>query len=200
MFTAMAVSTLLWFVAALLTQPERNELLINFYLRCRPAGSWGPIRRLAELELTSQMRLPIARGIAIALLGAGSVMAYITGISQLYVGQYRAGLLFLGLMAIAGALFLFSFPRYVWNLLSAEERQESARSDASQDTHEFGLDGVFSIVCFGAAAVLASQAIFWERSAGIAVGSVAAAAAGWLLRRKRNKREQVQEKELAKWS
>lgn len=200
MFTAMAVSTLLWFTAALLTRPERNELLINFYRRCRPAGYWEPVRRLAELELPSQLRLPILRGLAIALLGAGSVMAYITGISQLYVGQYRAGLLFLGLMTIAGALFLFAFPRYVWNLLSVEEREESMRSDASRDSHEFGLDGVFSIVCFGAAAVLAVQTIFWERSAGIAVACVAAAVAGWLLRRNRNKREQVQEKELAKWS
>jgi hypothetical protein len=202
MFTAMAGSTLLWFVTALFTRPERSELLINFYRRCRPSGYWEPIRRLAGLQPATRLRFPILLGIVIALVGAGAVMAYITGISQLYVGQYRIAFLYLGFMIIAGTLFLSAFPRYTGNLLSAEEREESAKSDAAQDSvaNTFGLNRVFSIVCFGAAAVLAFQAIFWQRSAAAIGGCLATAALGLLLRRNRSKKEQVQEKEVAKWS
>ena len=99
MFAAMAISAILWVSVALLTTPERTELLVTFYRRCRPLGFWGPIRQAAAMhDEPSTRRYPVATGLALALLGAASVMAYITGISQLYVGHYNAGLVFVLLM------------------------------------------------------------------------------------------------------
>lgn len=196
MFIAMGISTMLWIVVALLTTPERNEVLINFYRRTRPLGCWEPIRRLAGEQEPSKLRFPIVIGIALALLGAMAVMAYITGISQFYVGRYQRGLLFAGLMAIVGAVFLAAFPRYIGSLLSAEEKQENNHAETAGDSavHVFGLNRVFSIVCFGASTVLAVQTIFLQSSAASLLGCLTAAALGLLLRRYGSKREQPQER------
>jgi hypothetical protein len=139
------------------TAPERNELLTAFYRRARPLGCWGPIARLAgEGQPSTELRFPIAAGLALAFAGAVAVMAYVTGISQLYVGRYSTGLLLLSVLAVAGMVFLMAFPRYIDALLSAEEKRQATESAAGS----FELHRVFSVVCFGAAAVLAFQTIF----------------------------------------
>ena len=143
MFLSMGIATLLWIVVALATAPERNELLVTFYRRARPLGSWGPIARLAgDVPSATKLRFPIAAGLGIAFAGTIAVMAYITGISQLYVGRYKTGLLFFSVLALAGTLFLVAFPRYIDALLSSEERQQALQGD---DGTTFGLHRVFRL-------------------------------------------------------
>lgn len=163
MFSAMGVSAVLWVSVALLTAPERTALLVEFYRRCRPLGRWEPIRRAAAVdEPPSQGRHPIAAGLALALLGGASVMAYITGISQLYVGRYTVGLVFAGLMAAGGTVFLVASPRYIHSLLSAKETSEHHRipTEDGSTLHALGLTRVLCISLLCAALVLAIHAAF----------------------------------------
>jgi len=159
MFLSIGISTLLWIVVTLVTTPERHELLLTFYRRAHPLGRWAPIAQLAgEPRSTTKPRFPIAAGLALAFAGALAVMAYITGISQFYVGRYNTGLLLFSILVLAGALFFLGFPRYIDALLSPEEKQQAAESGTSAGA--FGLHRVFSVVCFGASAVLGFQTAF----------------------------------------
>ena len=196
MFSTMAISTVLWIAVTLLTAPERNELLLNFYRRSHPMGVWGPIARLAGASPSpTRLRFPIGVGLALALAGAIAVMAYITGISQLYVARYHKGLLLLGLMVLAGAAFLLFFPRYIDALLSPTEQQTSSESHATaRSTMEsFGLHRVFSIVFFSTAAVFAFQAIFLRGGAVSLLACLAAVAAALLLLRSATRKQQSEE-------
>ena len=44
-FLVMGLTTILWVSVALLTDPEPEELLNDFYQRVHPLGSWGPVKR-----------------------------------------------------------------------------------------------------------------------------------------------------------
>jgi hypothetical protein len=191
MFLSMGVATLLWVIVALATAPERNELLVAFYRRARPLGCWGPIARLAEqTQSATKLRFPIAAGLGIAFAGAIAVMAYITGISQLYVGRYNTGVLLFSVLAVAGTLFLVAFPRYIDALLSAEERQHAIQSAGA---YSFGLHRVFSVVCFGASAVLGFQTVFVNGGMPSLTACLLAAGGGLLLLRQGRKRQQTLE-------
>ncbi len=43
-FLVMSLTTILWVSVALLTKPDPERVLEDFYLRARPLGSWGPVR------------------------------------------------------------------------------------------------------------------------------------------------------------
>jgi Na+/proline symporter len=191
MFVSMGIATLLWIVATLVSAPERNELLVAFYRRARPLGCWGPVARLAgEAQSATKLRFPIAAGLGIAFAGGIAVMAYITGISQLYVGRYSPGLLLFSVMALAGGLFLAASPRYIDSLLSNEEKEHAVQGG---DAGSFGLHRVFSVVCFGAAAVLGFQTIFLSGGVASLTVCLAAAVLGWLLLRQGRRRQQALE-------
>ena len=119
-----------------------------------------------------------------------AVMAYITGISQLYVGRYNTGLLLFSVLALAGTLFLVAFPRYIDALLSSEEKQQALESD---DGSGFGLHRVFSVVCFGASAVLGFQTVFVNGGIPSLTVCLVAAGGGVLLLRQGRKRRQTLE-------
>jgi solute:Na+ symporter, SSS family len=55
-FLVMGLTTALWVAVALMTEPESDELLDNFYARAHPLGSWGPVR--ARLCRTAESLLP----------------------------------------------------------------------------------------------------------------------------------------------
>lgn len=50
-FLVMGLTTMLWVSVALLTDPEPEELLNEFYQRVHPLGSWGTVKR--RISLTS---------------------------------------------------------------------------------------------------------------------------------------------------
>jgi SSS family solute:Na+ symporter len=164
MYAAMLISTALWIAATLATAPEREELLLAFYRRARPLGSWGPVGRLAEADGPQHARDwgPIGKGIVLALAGAAAVMAYIVGISRLYVGQYRGATLMLGAALVLGFLFWIRLQPYMRGLLSAEEKAELKASEleGASDIQSFGLAGVGAVACFSLAGIFGFNFLF----------------------------------------
>ena len=52
-FLVIGLTTALWVAVALLTDPDPEPVLDEFYRRARPLGSWGPVRaRLAAVGAT----------------------------------------------------------------------------------------------------------------------------------------------------
>ena len=85
--SSIAITCLLWIVVALLTKPEPEEKLLNFYREAQPMGWWGPIAEKAGTRSTGGA--PIARGLGTALTGAVAVGGGIVGLSGLYVGRWE---------------------------------------------------------------------------------------------------------------
>lgn len=52
-FLVMGLTTILWVSVALLTDPEPEELLNEFYQRVHPLGSWSPVKRRISLAVSS---------------------------------------------------------------------------------------------------------------------------------------------------
>ena len=52
-FLVMGLTTALWVTVALLTEPEPEKVLDGFYRRVRPLGTWGPVRRRVDAELSA---------------------------------------------------------------------------------------------------------------------------------------------------
>lgn len=91
---AMAATTCLWIATALVTSPESDETLMRFFLRARPMGSWGPVRRLIERAVAEPALVDVyprglvAGGVAAALIGASWIALAVLGLSQLVVGRW----------------------------------------------------------------------------------------------------------------
>lgn len=184
MLIGISFATTFWVLATMMTAPESKELLLAFYHRTRPLGSWEPIRRLAG-EPPQAHWMEIMIGMGLALVGAAAVMAYIIGISKLYVGIFAAGLVFLVIAVLLGAAFWWRFDTYVRSLLTVEEQSEIHRLPVADDV--FDLTGLTAVVSFAVAAVVAIHA-FLSGSIAAWVGSAAACSfgiAGFGLRRKR---------------
>jgi Na+/proline symporter len=86
-FTSMAATTALWIAVACFSEPEPEALLIEFYRRARPMGSWGPIARKAGMEPAGWG--PIARGLGLAAAGATMVGAAVVALSCAFVGRWN---------------------------------------------------------------------------------------------------------------
>ena len=54
MVIGMSLATVFWILATMITAPESKELLLAFYRRARPLGSWEPIRNLADEPAQAQ--------------------------------------------------------------------------------------------------------------------------------------------------
>lgn len=116
---ALAVNTGIWFAVTLLTKPEDMEVLKAFYLRARPMGFWGPVRR----ALIAEGRLPeepeqslILPGIGVALTGFCMIASGVLMISTLYVGKYLEAGVFVLAAAATGIVFKLIFNRYISRL------------------------------------------------------------------------------------
>jgi SSS family solute:Na+ symporter len=149
-FLVMGLTTALWVAVALLTKPDPERVLDEFYRRARPLGSWGPVRaRVAAADAARPSAeqgdsdggpagwpepssrgggimntgwRPVAIGFAIAGLGAGATALYIVGMSWLYIGHSSSGAL-----ALAGALLgAFAFKRSLGPYLDALEAPPDA--------------------------------------------------------------------------
>ncbi len=88
---SLAITTPVWLLVTIFTEPEDMEGLKEFYRRARPMGAWGPVRKAIELE--DGKPLPPAKpmigfGLVIAAVGASWVALLMMSLSQLYVGFY----------------------------------------------------------------------------------------------------------------
>jgi SSS family solute:Na+ symporter len=110
--TGMAVTAVLWVVVTLLTKPDDMAILKEFYLRARPLGFWGPVRRACADSATARPRGLILKGFLISILGFAAAVMLILGISNFYVGRFGLGSMLLAGFVGTGVAFLKLFSRY----------------------------------------------------------------------------------------
>lgn len=116
---ALLLTSTLWSAVAWLTPPESSDTLAEFYLRARPMGAWGAVRR--RLRSQGDVVLPhqpgglLASGLGVAALGAVWVGCGVLGISQLSVARYGLGAGLLAAAVVGGlefrALFAWQMTR-----------------------------------------------------------------------------------------
>ncbi len=119
---SIAITTTVWITVTLLTKPAPMDSLKVFYIKARPMGLWGPVRRAAiktnpEILQATQKGL-IVGGVLTALSGVAWMLLTVMGISKLFVAQNNLGMLFL-----AGSLvFALIFKRmFNWHLDRLDE-------------------------------------------------------------------------------
>jgi Na+/proline symporter len=100
----MGITTLLWVVVALLTKPDPEQLLSDFYVRARPLGFWGPFRKLAAAEVKGPAG-PILTGLLTAILGASAVALFILGFTHAWFARYLASVTVLAVAVIIFFVF-----------------------------------------------------------------------------------------------
>jgi SSS family solute:Na+ symporter len=124
-FVVMGLTTLLWVSIALMTRPDPEPVLANFYFRAHPMGWWEPIRRIRQGTEDAESAgggagwNPIWHGFGIAGLGAASVMCYILALSNLTVGSVLAASLYLAAGVILMLIFIRLLPPYLDTLEAA---------------------------------------------------------------------------------
>lgn len=100
----VAVTTVAWLAATLLTRPEPQPVLLQFYRRVRPdVRGWRPIAALAgDVPPTRDL----SHNLLSWLLGTAMVYATLFGVGKLCLGQPAAGgLLLLSAAACAALLY-----------------------------------------------------------------------------------------------
>jgi Na+/proline symporter len=109
--TSIALTFICWVVVALLTKPEPEELLIEFYKRARPMGWWGDIPAKAGIHKPEKGK-KIAAGLIIAVLGALTVAAGVICFNNLYVANWSVSAFSAVICIVLAALFKKYFNIY----------------------------------------------------------------------------------------
>ena len=137
-------------------------------------------------------------GLTLALLGSGSVMLLVTGLSYLYVGFFARGVLLLAICLITGVLFFRSYGPYLSRL---EQRAPPRQVPTTIPSHSPGSDTVseplpterivaISMGVYGM--LIGAGALIWTHGEDLILNSVAAlsfllvAAFAWRLGRTTN--------------
>jgi Na+/proline symporter len=84
----MGLTTILWVTVALLTKPDPDKMLDDFYQRVRPLGWWGPFARVRDKRPDVR---PIIRGLLIAIAGFAATSLLIQALTEMWFGRYGAG-------------------------------------------------------------------------------------------------------------
>ncbi len=110
--TTTLVTSVVWMVITLLTQPEPQEKLVAFYRRVRPhSGGWQPIARLApDIPETRDL----AANLLCWLLGTIMVYAVLFGVGKLIFGLWTTAAVLLLIAAACAGLLYSSLSRRGW--------------------------------------------------------------------------------------
>lgn len=125
----MGITTLLWIAVALLTKPDPEQLLKDFYIRARPLGFWAPFRKFARADAKRPLQ-PVLAGLFIAVLGAAAVALFILGLTHAWFARYLTGITVLIIAAVMFVVFWKMAQRYLTFLELRLEDQPVA-----QDTY-----------------------------------------------------------------
>jgi SSS family solute:Na+ symporter len=120
-YLVIGLNSSLSLLVTLLTPPDRLPILGRFYQAAQPLGAWGIVRKqISNQTDPHQNNAPedsgfglILQGIALALLGAVSVMLMVVGLSFLYVGRYGSGLGLLAGFALGTIIFFRLYGPYL---------------------------------------------------------------------------------------
>jgi hypothetical protein len=109
----MGLTTILWVTVALCTKPDPDTLLSDFYKRARPLGAWRPYS-IKFKHLTGENKgTPVLRGMLIAVTGFAATCLLINGITELWFGRYKAGVIELIVSALLFILFRKTSRRFL---------------------------------------------------------------------------------------
>ena len=108
---SIAATCVLWIAVALLTKPDPEEKLIEFYRRCRPMGWWGPIAHRAGVEPSGWR--PIFSGMLLAVLGTATVAAATIGMSVMYIARWKLAAATVGPALVGAVIFKIAYGRYM---------------------------------------------------------------------------------------
>src|ERR1044072_5082694 len=104
MLVTVGITTVVWVAVTFITQPEPREKLVSFYRRVRPEGpGWTQVAAeagLAESHAQGRLSLQCANWI----LGCALIYGSLFGIGKLIFKEWGAGLLYLLVAIVAGAL------------------------------------------------------------------------------------------------
>jgi hypothetical protein len=127
MLVTVAITTVVWIVATLLTSPEPNEKLVAFYKRVRPEGpGWNGIAAQAGLSAAhAQGRLWLH--LVNWILGCALIYGSLFGIGKLIFKEWAAAALYLFVAIVAGILI-------TRNLTRDEKTQEELRLEPAEET------------------------------------------------------------------
>lgn len=111
-FLSMGQTLVLWVAVALLTEPEPEPVLVEFYKRAKPMGWWGPIAAKAG-EQPASAASPIFTGLGVAVMGAVTTASGTITLTAAFVGRWGVAAL-AGIIALAfGLLFKTGYSRYM---------------------------------------------------------------------------------------
>jgi len=111
-----AATTLVWLVTTLLTQPEADERLLQFYRRVQPTiHGW---KRIAALARDIKPVRDLGANAFDWVMGCTLVYCCLFGIGELVLQAWLSGLLLLACGAAAGYFIYWSLSRRGWETLS----------------------------------------------------------------------------------
>jgi solute:Na+ symporter, SSS family len=91
----------------LLTKPQEMDTLKRFYVRAKPMGAWGPVRKALKEDdpdgFVSCQHGLIAGGVFSAILGSVWIVLAVLAISEAVVGRYITAAI-MGAVALVLAL------------------------------------------------------------------------------------------------
>lgn len=193
-YLVVAANMVLTLLVTLLTRHDSWNVLERFYVEARPLGAWRRVRsrpnqvgQLSDRGITedsvSSGGLLILSGLALALVGAGSVMLFTVGMSYLYVGAFGWGAGFLLVSVLVGALFFSTYGGYLDRLeLRVPPRQtEVASSQTSTSNYDptaepMPTELVVALAMFAYAVLIAGASLIWSRGENLVLNLIASAA------------------------
>jgi len=105
---SIAITFILWVTVALVTKPEPDEKLIEFYKKATPMGWWGDIPKKARVEKPEPPK-KVFIGLAIAIIGSVAISAGIISFNSLYIARWEvafySALILVGSGSVFGILF-----------------------------------------------------------------------------------------------
>jgi SSS family solute:Na+ symporter len=114
MLVTVGITTVAWLLVTWLTPPEPRDKLIAFYRRVRPGGpGWEPIKAAAgSLDApTESLGMQFYNWI----LGCTLIYATLFGIGKIIFKEWPAGLAFIAVAVVAGALISLNLARADWD-------------------------------------------------------------------------------------
>jgi len=122
--SSILMTCVAWIIVAFLSQPEPEDVLIDFYKRARPMGIWGPIAQKAGFEPLGM--IVVFRGLLLACIGAIAVAAAIIAFSAFYISRWQVGVIGVFISFVITILFKKRYQEFMHKLHKHTQTQGSA--------------------------------------------------------------------------
>ena len=109
----MGITTVLWVIVALLTKPDPDKLLNNFYKRVHPLGFWKPFRAKHEVAPPGNIIKPIFWGLGVAIIGFAATCLLIQGLTGAWFGYYQTSIIELIISILLFIVFKKTSKKYL---------------------------------------------------------------------------------------